>query len=80
MWNSDTRALAELEAVKTANPLGYSLLHFSVDLYKQLAREGHSSGNTFYSPFSISDALSMTLAGARNTTAKQLADALHIDS
>lgn len=79
MWNSDTRALAELEAVKTANPLGYSLLQFSVDLYKQLAREGHSSGNIFYSPFSISATLSMTLAGARNTTAKQLADSLHVD-
>uniref|UniRef100_L7LQN0 Putative tick salivary serpin n=1 Tax=Rhipicephalus pulchellus TaxID=72859 RepID=L7LQN0_RHIPC len=70
-----------MEAAKATNPLGYSLLHFSVDLYKQLTRKSdHSSGNIFYSPFSISAALSMALAGARNTTAKQLADVLHVDS
>ncbi|XP_049526730.1 LOW QUALITY PROTEIN: leukocyte elastase inhibitor A-like [Dermacentor silvarum] len=62
------------------NPLGDSLLHFAIDLYKQLTRESGSSGNIFYSPFSISAALSMALAGARNTTAKQLADVLHVNS
>lgn len=81
MWNSNARAVEAMEAAKATNPLGYSILHFSVDLYKQLARKSnHSSGNIFYSPFSISAALSMTLAGARNTTARQLADALHVDS
>nr|AAK61376.1 serine proteinase inhibitor serpin-2 [Rhipicephalus appendiculatus] len=59
------------------NPLGDSLLQFSLDLYKQL---NSKSGNIFYSPFSIAAALSMALAGARNNTAKQIADALHVNS
>nr|QNV48481.1 serpin 6 [Rhipicephalus haemaphysaloides] len=81
MWNSNARALEAMEAAKATNPLGYSLLHFSVDLYKQLTRKSNPSGeNVFYSPFSISAALSMALAGARNTTAKQLAEVLHVDS
>lgn len=81
MWNSNARALEAMEAAKSTNPLGYSLLHFSVDLYKQLTRKSnHSGGNVFYSPFSISAALSMAIAGARNTTAKQLAEVLHVDS
>lgn len=62
------------------NPLGDSLLQFSLDLYKQLNSKCSSSGNIFYSPFSICAALSMALAGARNATAKQIADALHVNS
>lgn len=60
--------------------LGDSLLHFSVDLYKQLVSASGSSENIIYSPFSICAALSMALAGARNTTSKQLADVLHVNS
>nr|ABS87359.1 lospin 7 [Amblyomma americanum] len=63
-----------------ANPLGDSLLNFSIDLYKQLVSESGRSGNVFYSPFSISAALSMALAGARNTTATQLTEVLHVKS
>lgn len=63
-----------------SNPLGDSLRHFSVDLYKQLLPKGGGAGNIFYSPFSISAALSMALAGARNNTAKQLSEALHANS
>lgn len=62
-----------------ANPLGDSILDFSVDLYKQLLTENGYTGNTFYSPFSISAALSMALAGARNDTAKQLSAVLRVD-
>lgn len=64
----------------SSSPLGDSLLKFSLDLYKQLASKSSSSGNIFYSPLSISAALSMALAGARNATAKQIADVLHVDS
>ncbi|XP_075553992.1 iris-like [Dermacentor variabilis] len=60
--------------------LGDSLLHFSVDLYKQLVSASGSSENIIYSPFSICAALSTALAGARNTTSKQLADVLHVNS
>uniref|UniRef100_A0A6M2CJ07 Putative serine proteinase inhibitor n=1 Tax=Rhipicephalus microplus TaxID=6941 RepID=A0A6M2CJ07_RHIMP len=64
----------------TPNPLGDSLLQFSLDLYKQLSSKSSSCENIFYSPFSIAAALSMALAGARNATAKQIADVLHVNS
>jgi serpin B len=46
---------------------------FAFDLYQALRQE---EGNLFYSPHSISLALAMTYAGARNETASQMADAL----
>jgi serpin B len=47
---------------------------FAFDLYAQIA---DGDGNLFFSPFSISSALAMTYAGARNETETQMADALH---
>jgi serpin B len=47
---------------------------FAFDLY-QFIRE--KEGNLFYSPYSISVALAMTYAGARNETEQQMADTLH---
>lgn len=61
------------------NHLGDSILGFSIELYNQLVSENGHTGNTFYSPFSISAALSMALAGAKNNTAKQLASVLRVD-
>jgi serpin B len=46
---------------------------FAFDLY-QAVRE--SEGNLFYSPYSISQALAMTYAGARGETKQQMADTL----
>jgi len=46
---------------------------FAFELYKALKGE---EGNLFYSPYSISVALAMTYAGARNETAEQIADTL----
>jgi serpin B len=47
---------------------------FALELYRDLAKE---DGNLFFSPYSISTALAMTYAGARNDTAQQMAKALH---
>jgi serpin B len=47
---------------------------FALDLYRQLHSE---KGNLFFSPYSISTALAMTYAGARNQTAEQMAKTLH---
>ncbi len=47
---------------------------FALDLFQALKKD---SGNTFYSPYSISSALAMTYAGARGATAQQMAQVLH---
>lgn len=48
---------------------------FAVDLYRQLGAE---EGNLFFSPASISTALTMTYGGARTKTADQMAQVLHL--
>jgi serpin B len=47
---------------------------FAVDLYAQLRKQ---DGNLFFSPESISTAFAMAYAGARGTTAAQMAATLH---
>ncbi len=47
---------------------------FALDLYAQLKA---TSGNLFFSPYSISTCLAMTYAGARGNTEKQMAQVLH---
>jgi serpin B len=47
---------------------------FAWDLYGQLRKK---EGNVIYSPYSISTALAMTYAGARNKTAEEMAEVLH---
>jgi serpin B len=47
---------------------------FAVDLYQQLATK---DGNLFFSPYSISNALAMTYAGARGNTAAEIQKTLH---
>ena len=47
---------------------------FALDLYGRLRQQ---DGNLFFSPYSISDALAMTYAGARGQTAEQMATTLH---
>ena len=47
---------------------------FAFDLYQALKAE---EGNLLYSPFSLSEVLSMAYAGARGETAQQMAGALH---
>lgn len=49
---------------------------FAIDLYHQLAA---TQGNLFFSPFSVSESLAMTWAGARDETEEQMAKTLHFD-
>lgn len=53
--------------------LAASNTNFGAALYRQAARPGE---NLFFSPYSISQALSMVYAGARGTTEAQMAQAL----
>jgi serpin B len=48
---------------------------FALELYARLRQE--DNGNVFLSPYSISTALAMTYAGARNQTATQMEEVLH---
>ncbi len=50
---------------------------FAWDAYEWLA--GKEAGNIFFSPHSISVALSMTYAGAKGETASEMESALHLD-
>lgn len=50
---------------------------FALRLYRLLARD--APDNLFYSPYSVSTALSMTYAGARGDTATQMAEAIGIN-
>jgi serpin B len=49
---------------------------FAIDLYKQLAKS-NSNKNLFFSPYSISEAVALTYAGASNNTEKQMQKVLH---
>src|SRR5262245_58382225 len=49
---------------------------FALDLYAKLAQK---EGNLFFSPYSISNALAMTYAGAKGKTAQEMATTLHFD-
>jgi serpin B len=60
---------ADLQALAKGNT------DFACDLYKKLSNA--DSGNTFFSPYSVSIALAMTWAGARGQTEAQMASALH---
>lgn len=48
---------------------------FAMELYKKLSQS--KSNNLFISPYSISSALAMTYAGAKGTTAEEMAQTLH---
>jgi serpin B len=70
-----TPSVARLPITKDAQTLADGNSEFAFDLYHQLAKQ--SDGNLFFSPYSISTALSMTYAGARGTTETEMANVLH---
>jgi len=60
--------ISDLKAVVDGNT------KFALNLYQKLK---DTEGNLFLSPYSISTALAMTYAGARDNTAKQMAETMH---
>ena len=49
---------------------------FALDIYQAIREQ---EGNVFFSPYSISQALAMTYAGARGRTEEEMASTLHFD-
>jgi len=66
-------ASTEQPADLALNTLAKGNIAFAVKLYQQLGKAG---GNLFFSPFSVSSALGMTYAGARENTATEMKAAL----
>lgn len=65
-------------AVADKEPVDYAVTansDFAVNLYKQLSKEKQGK-NLFFSPYSISSALTMTAEGARGETAEQMGQVL----
>ncbi len=71
------RDLSPLVSQDQLNELVRDNTEFAFDLYRRLRLE---QGNLLFSPYSVSLALSMAYAGARNKTASQMASALHFDT
>ncbi len=64
-------------ATGVATEAASSVNDFALDLYRKLAAD---EGNLFFSPTSISTALTMTWAGAKGETARETANVLHLGS
>ena len=65
---------ARAQAGKTTHEPAQGNAVFAVRLYGEL-KDG--KGNIFFSPYSISSALAMTYAGARNNTAEEMSRAMN---
>src|SRR5947207_7068437 len=68
---------ARVQPPAAGNPAVTALVggnnQFALDLYQHLRKD---TGNLFFSPYSISNALAMTYAGARGKTADDMAHTL----
>jgi len=66
-------------AQKQHNGASNSSNAFGISLYKELVKDPKNQGkNVFFSPYSLTTALTMTLAGAKGETAKEMEKTLHI--
>ena len=72
-------AATTLSSVQVAEEtaIAQSINAFGLELYAALQSQAGGSGNTVFSPLSISAALAMAYAGANGETATQMADVLH---
>ncbi|MCI0498516.1 MAG: serpin family protein [Planctomycetales bacterium] len=72
--NREAKPHAEEKKESAKELIVYANSQFALDLYAQLRTQ---EGNLFLSPYSISTALAMTYAGAKDQTAEQMAQTLH---
>jgi len=75
--SSKARLVSPVVTTSEADALKQGNTAFALDLYHVLSDEAEKNENLFFSPHSISVALAMTYAGARNNTETQMAEALH---
>ncbi len=78
-WQSEPLS-SRADPDSIANPTGEEQMAwesnlFALDMYRDLAA---SEGNLFFSPWSLSSALSMTYEGARGQTAEEMHTVLHL--
>ena len=66
------------ESSPRVKELAMTMSKFALNMYEKLSEE-KSSENLFLSPYSIAVALSMTLAGAKGNTLKQMLDVMNIE-
>lgn len=69
-------ASAEQQADQPLATLAKGNSSFAIKLYQEL---GKNDGNLFFSPFSVSSALGMTYAGARENTAAEMKSTMSFD-
>ncbi|MEZ6128318.1 MAG: serpin family protein [Planctomycetaceae bacterium] len=74
--NATTHLAAEEPSQKTNAAATFAINGFACDLYHQLANTNHGE-NLFFSPYSISSALMMTVEGASNETAFEMGHVLN---
>ncbi|PLW99352.1 MAG: serpin family protein, partial [Marinilabiliales bacterium] len=66
--------IMNVSKAQTTSSIGNN--EFSFDLFKRVSQ---TEGNQVISPFSISSALAMTYAGARNETESEISQVMHFD-
>ena len=73
--SSKTRNLAPLNSENDLNLFVTDNNTFAIDMYHAIG--SNEDGNLFFSPYSISVAMAMTWAGAKNQTETQMAETMH---
>ena len=73
---SDDETLTPLGNITSFND---AVNQFCFDFFKKLSEDETNDPNIFYSPYSVFTALAMTYEGARNNTAVEMENVLHVE-
>ncbi len=79
--------ISEIEIPNNTDPISLGNItsfndavnQFCFDFFKKLSEDERNSPNIFYSPYSVFTALAMVYEGARNNTAVEMENVLHIE-